>query len=194
MVDWMVEVLTNFKSQDQTLFLAISLMDRYFSVTSIKCTVVDLHLAGIISMFSASKLEDAYPLSLELAFNNIGHKRFTKEELRIAEMKILSTLGWRLHVPTIYENILIHLELALPLKKAAPSAYKTQRLQVQKLAVYLAMLTLHDYDFITNTEASVIARACLRISLKIKQACEGKVEFLKSLALFSEAQFSQKLM
>ena len=125
MVDWMVEVLTNFKSQDQTLFLAISLMDRYFAVTSIKCTVVDLHLAGIISMFAASKLEDAYPLTLELAYNNIGHKRFTKEELRIAEMKILSTLGWRLHVPTIYENILIHLELALPLKKAAPAAYKT---------------------------------------------------------------------
>lgn len=49
------------------------------------------------------------------------------------------------------------------------------------------MLTLHDYDFLTNTEASVIGRACLRVSLKIKQACEGKAEFLKSLALFSEA-------
>ncbi len=110
MVDWMVEVLTNFKSQDQTLFLAISLMDRYFAVTDIKCTVVDLHLAGIISMFAASKLEDPFPLTLDLAHNNIGHKRFSHEELRIAEMKILSTLGWRLHVPTIYESILIHVE------------------------------------------------------------------------------------
>ena len=56
------------------------------------------------------------------------------------------------------------------------------------------MLTIHDYEFITGTEASVIARGCLRIALKIKQACEGKTEFLKSLALFSESQFSQKLM
>ena len=84
MVDWMVEVLTNFKSQDQTLFLAISLLDRYFAVSEIKCTVVDLHLAGIIGMFSASKLEDPLPLTLDLAYNNIGHKRFTQEELRIA--------------------------------------------------------------------------------------------------------------
>lgn len=109
MVDWMIEVLTNFKSQDQTLFLAISLLDRYFAQSDIKCTVVDLHLAGIIGMFTASKLEDPLPLTLELAHNNIGHKRFTQEELRIAELKILSTLQWRLHVPTIYESILTSL-------------------------------------------------------------------------------------
>lgn len=109
MVDWMIEVLTNFKSQDQTLFLAISLLDRYFAQSDIKCTVVDLHLAGIIGMFAASKLEDPLPLTLELAHNNIGHKRFTQEELRIAELKILSTLQWRLHVPTIYESILTSL-------------------------------------------------------------------------------------
>lgn len=30
MVDWMIEVLMNFKCDDLTFFLAISLMDRYF--------------------------------------------------------------------------------------------------------------------------------------------------------------------
>ena len=77
MVDWMIEVLTNFKSQAQTLFLAVSLLDRYFAVSDIKCTVVDLHLTGIISMFAASKIEDPLPLTLDMAQNNIGHKRFT---------------------------------------------------------------------------------------------------------------------
>ena len=102
MVDWMVEVLTNFKSQDQTLFLAVSLLDRYFAVSDIKCTVVDLHLTGIISMFAASKLEDPLPLTLDIAYNNVGHKRFNQQELRIAEMKILSTLRWKLQTPTVY--------------------------------------------------------------------------------------------
>jgi hypothetical protein len=31
MVDWMVEVLSAFKCSNQTLFLAVSLMDRYFA-------------------------------------------------------------------------------------------------------------------------------------------------------------------
>jgi hypothetical protein len=30
MVDWMIEVLTNFKCDDQTFFIAVSIMDRYF--------------------------------------------------------------------------------------------------------------------------------------------------------------------
>jgi len=30
MVDWMVEVLINFKSNDQTFFLSVNLLDRYF--------------------------------------------------------------------------------------------------------------------------------------------------------------------
>ena len=30
MIDWMIEVLTNFKCDDLTFFLSTSLMDRYF--------------------------------------------------------------------------------------------------------------------------------------------------------------------
>lgn len=30
MVDWMVEVMTAFKCADQTFFLAVNIMDRYF--------------------------------------------------------------------------------------------------------------------------------------------------------------------
>ena len=29
MVDWMIEVLTNFKCDDQTFFLSVSLLDRF---------------------------------------------------------------------------------------------------------------------------------------------------------------------
>lgn len=31
MVDWMIEVLTNFKCDDQTFFLGVSLLDRYMT-------------------------------------------------------------------------------------------------------------------------------------------------------------------
>jgi len=30
MIDWMIEVLANFKCDDQTFFLAVALLDRYF--------------------------------------------------------------------------------------------------------------------------------------------------------------------
>lgn len=36
MVDWMVEVMTAFKCADQTFFIAVSLMDRYFDALAAK--------------------------------------------------------------------------------------------------------------------------------------------------------------
>ena len=61
MVDWMIEVLTNFKCDDQTFFLAVSLLDRYFKLKPETREVGDLHILGVTCMFMASKYEDIYP-------------------------------------------------------------------------------------------------------------------------------------
>ena len=53
MVDWMIEVLTNFKCEDQTFFLAISLLDRYLKNNVSPQEVADLHLMGVTCMFIA---------------------------------------------------------------------------------------------------------------------------------------------
>lgn len=58
MVDWMIEVLTNFKCDDQTFFLASSLLDRFLKNSSRGLEISELHLIGVTSMFVASKYED----------------------------------------------------------------------------------------------------------------------------------------
>ena len=55
MVDWMIEVLTNFRCDDQTFFLSVSLMDRYFKNCSARKEVSDLHIIGVTSMFIGTK-------------------------------------------------------------------------------------------------------------------------------------------
>jgi hypothetical protein len=76
MVDWMVEVLTTFKNSDQTFFLAINLMDRYFKCLDKALPSNELHLTGIVSMFIASKYEDIIPLMMRTIINKIGHNKF----------------------------------------------------------------------------------------------------------------------
>lgn len=71
MVDWMVEVMTAFKCAEQTFFLAISIMDRYFAKLASKgesIKLADLHTIGITCMFMASKYEDIYPLLLRTVY------------------------------------------------------------------------------------------------------------------------------
>ena len=73
MVDWMIEVLTNFKSDDQTFFLACSLLDRYFKNKSETREVTDLHVIGVTVMFIASKYEDYYPIKMKIVYEKIAH-------------------------------------------------------------------------------------------------------------------------
>lgn len=73
MVDWMVEVLTNFKCDDQTFFLSVSLLDRYFKNSPKILEVEHLHLIGVTAMFVASKFEDIHPLKMKIVFDKIGH-------------------------------------------------------------------------------------------------------------------------
>jgi hypothetical protein len=76
MIDWMIEVLTAFKCEDQTLFLAVNLMDRYFDIKNRNKEAVELqqlHITGIACMFMASKYHDIYPLLMKTVFNKIGH-------------------------------------------------------------------------------------------------------------------------
>lgn len=77
MVDWMAEVLYTFKTSDQTFFLAINIMDRYFKQIEDGLTSADLHLVGVVSMFIASKYEDVIPLLMRTIINKIGHGKFS---------------------------------------------------------------------------------------------------------------------
>ena len=76
MVDWMMEVLSAFKCADQTFFLAVNLMDRYFdglNKQNIVLELSELHTTGVVCMFMASKYEDVYPLLMKTVINKIGH-------------------------------------------------------------------------------------------------------------------------
>ena len=73
MVDWMIEVLTNFRCDHQTFFHAVSLLDRYFKNCDRSLTIDDLHLIGVTAMFVGSKLEDVYPLKMKTIHEKIAH-------------------------------------------------------------------------------------------------------------------------
>lgn len=76
MVDWKVEVLTNFKCDDQSFFISTNLMDRYMKIkgdSAISLKVGDLHILGVTCMFIASKMEDIYPLKMKTIHEKIAH-------------------------------------------------------------------------------------------------------------------------
>merc|ERR1711936_409219 len=59
LVDWLVEVAEEYKLQTETLYLAVSYIDRFLSYMSVQRA--KLQLVGTACMFIASKYEEIYP-------------------------------------------------------------------------------------------------------------------------------------
>lgn len=106
MVDWMIEVLTNYKCDDNSFFMAINTMDRYFKAMEDKeLQPAELHLIGVTTMFMASKFEDIYPLRLRIVHEKIAHKKLSTQEIKAKETEICEKLNFILGKPTQWEFI-----------------------------------------------------------------------------------------
>lgn len=89
LVDWLIEVAEEYKLSSETLYLAVSYIDRFLS----KKIVLrgKLQLVGVASMLLASKYEEIYAPSVD-EFVYISDNTYTKEEVFCMESSILDTL------------------------------------------------------------------------------------------------------
>lgn len=192
MVDWMIEVLTNFKCEDQTFFLACSLLDRYLKGNGKTQEIADLHLMGVTTMFIASKYEDIQPLKMKMVFEKIAHKKLAIARIKQMELEILKTIHYKIPAPSVLDFLKIYLKEVLnighlgntSLKKDEKEAMPTnsdcdagRKLLIHKMSLYLAKMSMHDYE-LSGRKPSLVATGSLYVALKI---CEQ----LKKITLIS---------
>jgi hypothetical protein len=181
MVDWMIEVLTNFKCEDQTFFLAISLLDRYLKNKRECQEIADLHIMGVTTMFIASKYEDIYPLKMKMVFEKIAHKKLSIERIKALELDMLKQIHYKIPAPTVLDFLKIYLKEVLEInhhgntslkkeeKEAIPTSSDTpegKKHLIYKMAMYLSKMSLHDYD-LSGRKPSLVAVGSLYVALKI---------------------------
>lgn len=113
MIDWMIEVLTNFKCDDQTFFLAVGLMDRYFKNKPETREISDLHIIGVTCMFIASKYEDIYPLKMKMVHEKIAHQKLAIDDIKMLELDILKQVNYMIPAPTVLDFMRVYLQEVL---------------------------------------------------------------------------------
>lgn len=92
-IDWLVDVHRKFKMKTETLFQALSLMDRYLERNEIKKEI--FQLVATTCLFITSKFEEIYPPVLE-DFVYICADTYTKNEIIHMESLVLNDIGFRL--------------------------------------------------------------------------------------------------
>jgi len=110
MVDWMIEVISNYKCDESSFFLAIDLMDSYFELEKKTLDPNELHLIGVACMFTASKYQDIYPLRLKMVHEKIAHKKLSIEEIKSKEAEIVALRNFKLGSPTTWDFINMFIE------------------------------------------------------------------------------------
>ncbi|KAM5146745.1 cyclin-P [Mantella aurantiaca] len=183
LVDWLVQVHEYLALQDETLYLAVFLMNSYMKVHKIHVSLLQLLAASCL--FIASKMEERFiPKPSELCF--MMEDAFSKKELLKMERKILKRLSFQLH----YTQPLYFLHI---LSTAGKFPEK-----VLHLAMYFMELTILEADG-ALFEPALLASAALKLahmvsqesgSLYPGQACQG------SLYYYSDAELNgpQNLM
>jgi len=148
LIDWLIEVHMKFKLLQETLYLTVSLIDRYLAKNNVNRR--KLQLVGVSAMFIAAKFEEIYAPEVN-DFVYITDDAYTREEILDMERTVLNSIQFR--VATAYP---LHF-----LRRASKVADADPR--THTLAKYLVELTLPNFQFIRYKPA-MIAAACLSLA------------------------------
>ncbi|NXR01911.1 CCNB1 protein, partial [Sagittarius serpentarius] len=151
LMDWLVQVQLKFGLQQETLYMAVSITDRFLQDNNVSKKI--LRLVGVTAMFIASKYEEVFPPHVA-DFAYIADHTYKKVQICKMERKILQALDFRLGLP-------------LPphfLRRASKIAEVD--LEQYTLASYLMELSILDYDMVHFLPSKIAAAAsCLALNV-----------------------------
>ncbi|KAL4506054.1 hypothetical protein ABPG72_013815 [Tetrahymena utriculariae] len=157
LIDWLIEVHYKFKLLQETLFIAVYIIDKYLSITKIKRS--KLQTIGITALFIAAKYEEIYPPELR-EFSDITDRACSKSEILQMEGDIINALNFQITVPSSYRFAEWYTRLAELLP------------QDQCLVFYFIEVALLDTRFLKYSPSNIAASAVYMVNkLNRSESC-----------------------
>lgn len=152
LIDWLHEVHSRFKLQEETLFLTVNLVDRFLQVRAVDRS--KLQLIGCVAMLLAAKYEEIYVPEVD-DFVHISDHAYRREEVIHMESYMLSTLGFHLTVPSPLRFSQRYLRLAHIASLATVDGYRHD--DACHLISYLLQCTLQCHGFLKYLPSCIAA-------------------------------------
>ncbi|KAJ9563720.1 hypothetical protein OSB04_008880 [Centaurea solstitialis] len=153
MVHWIIEQSANKDLQKETMFLGVSLLDRFLSKGYFR-NKKELQIAGIACLTLATRIEENQPFnSIRQRLFNIGSNEYSRSEVVAMEWLVQDVLNFQCYLPTIYNFLWFYLKAA------------RANQDVDRIAKYLAVLALLGHEQLcywpSTVAASLVILACL---------------------------------
>ncbi|WZY97801.1 hypothetical protein YC2023_070130 [Brassica napus] len=153
MVQWIVQQCSELELQPETLFLGVSLLDRFLSKGSFN-NERTLVLVGIASLTLATRIEENQPYnSIRKRNFYIQNLKYSRHEVVAMEWLVQEVLNFKCFSPTIFNFLWFYLKAA----QANP--------EVERKAKYLAVTSLSDHTQLcfwpSTVAAGLVVLACI---------------------------------
>ncbi|XP_076606920.1 cyclin-A1 [Chaetodon auriga] len=143
LVDWLVEVVQEYRLRAETLHLAVNYLDRFLSCTA-HVKRGKLQLVGTVALLIAAKYEEIFPPELN-EFVYSTDSTYTKKQLIRMEHAFLRVLAFKMAAPTT--NQFLHLFMSVHCVCAT----------TENLALYIADLSLMEIEPFLRYIPSIVA-------------------------------------
>ncbi|KAL6645073.1 hypothetical protein ACP70R_016681 [Stipagrostis hirtigluma subsp. patula] len=154
LVDWLVDVVEEFKLQAETLYLAVSYVDRFLTMDVI--TRDKLQLLGVTALLVAAKYEEIETYKMKVnKYTDITDGTYTKQQVVKMEAELLKTLNFQMGGPTVRTFVRRFITCCRGNRASAE--------KLEAMCTYLAELSLLDYECVRYLP-SVVAAACLFVA------------------------------
>eukprot|EP00474_Spongospora_subterranea_P005432 CRZ05890.1 hypothetical protein [Spongospora subterranea] len=100
LIAWIREVGNQPSIEAQTIFMAVAILDRFFSIGD--CIPKHWQLAAAASLFLASKYNDSKPIRVSILRNSM-QEPFCKEDIYAMELMVLYRLDFEISIITSWE-------------------------------------------------------------------------------------------
>lgn len=156
LVDWMIEAQKDMLLNKITLFLAVSIFDRFLNNAFAERK--QLHKVGVTCLWIAHKFEELVPPN-GARYESFCDNAITRREIIKTELEVLDTIQYELVVPTIHTFLMKLLDLL-------KTVYKLNLSKMTKTAHYLTTMALLSTE-ILQYRPSLIAAAAIRLSAEL---------------------------
>ncbi|XP_076960181.1 cyclin-SDS-like [Bidens hawaiensis] len=153
MVHWIMKQSASKELQKETLFLGVSLLDRFLRKGYFR-NKRELEIAGIACLTLATRIEENQPYnSIRQKSFNVGGNEYRRSEVVAMEWLVQEVLNFQCYLPTIYNFLWFYLKAA------------RANQHVANTAKYLALQALFGHEQLcywpSTVAASLVCLACL---------------------------------
>lgn len=148
-------VVDHFELSRETVAISIDLFDRYLATRGNRCNGSSALLTSLTTLYIAIKLNEPKKIKLT-TLSNLSRGQFFPPDIEEMEFRILSSLDWMVHPPTVV-SFVSHFLLFLP------QVHSSVRKDIFELARYLAELSICDAFFVDCSSSTIAYSAVLNV-------------------------------